>query len=743
MLRRRLAIVLLGAGAALWPATEPAKARPRPIPPEFSAQIRALQAEKAARTQAQRKLSSQLLYAARMRRGLPVAEGISALRTEVEVDAAGRTLVDLRAQATARLLARIVALGGEVVSQVPAARAIRARLPLDALEALAAEPEVERIRPAGRALTRATNVSQGDVAHRAAEARTAFGVDGTGISLGALSDGVDSLASLQASGDLPPGVTVLPGQAGSGSEGTAMLEIVHDLAPGAQLLFATAFTSQASFAANILALRAAGADVIVDDVAYFAEAVFQDDDVAAAADAVVADGSLYITAAGNEGNLNDGTAGVFEGDFVASGDTLSGDPLHDFGGGVTRNEITLDSPFAFTLHWSDPLGGSGNDYDLYLTNKPGNVIFAASTDVQDGNDDPYEEIGSFANDGGRKLIIARAPGAADRYLHLNTNRGRLAIATAGQTGQHAGARGAVSVAAVDVRDAAGAGGVFAGTESVETYSSDGPRRIFYEADGTPITPGNFSATGGELRAKPDLAAADCVATATPGFATFCGTSAAAPHAAAIAALLLDLGASPADARSALTGSALDIEAAGPDRDAGAGIAEALAAATAALPAACENGLDDDGDGLVDAGADPGCDAANDASERSDALVCDDGLDNDGDGFEDFSPTPGTGDPGCADPSGPLENPQCQDGINNDPAQDALIDFDGGVAAGLPLEQQTDPDPQCASAPWSDQEAAPPAIGGGCGIGPELTLLVLGLAALRTRLRRRPRSTTRA
>ena len=695
MRKPQVSILRLAAVTALsfWAASAAAQAAP--IAPELAAQVRALQAEKASRTQAQRKLSSQLLYAARIRRGLPVAAGISALRTEVQVDGAGRTLVDLRAQVRARLLARITALGGEVVSQLPAAHAIRARLPLDALEVLAAEPEVERIRPAGRARTHATNVSEGDVAHRAAEARTAFGVDGTGIAVGVLSDGVGSLASLQASGDLPLGVTVLPGQAGSGSEGTAMLEIVHDLAPGAQLLFATAFTSQASFAANILALRAAGADVIVDDVAYFAEAVFQDDNVAAAVDQVVLDGALYFTAAGNEGNLNDGTAGVFEGDFADSGDTLSGDLLHDFGGGVTLNEVTADSPYAFTLHWPDALGGSGNDYDLYLTNKPGTVIFAASTDVQDGNDDPYEEIGSFANDKGRKLLVTRAPGAADRYLHLNANRGQLAIATAGQTGQHAGARGAVSVAAVDVHDAAGAGGVFAGTESVESYSSDGPRRVFFEADGTPITPGNFTATGGELRAKPDLTAADCVATATPGFATFCGTSAAAPHAAAIAALLLDLSVSPEGARSALMATALDIEAPGPDRDAGAGIAEALAAAIATGPA-CENGLDDDGDGLVD-----------------------------------FSPTPGAGDPGCMGPSSSLENPQCQDGINNDPTQDALIDFDGGVAAGLPPEQQTGPDPQCAGAPWRDLEAAVQ-VSSGCGIGPELTLLLLGFAALRRR-----------
>jgi subtilisin family serine protease len=162
------------------------------------------------------------------------------------------------------------------------------------------------------------------------------------------------------------------------------------------------------------------------------------------------------------------------------------------------------------------------------------------------------------------------------------------MATAGQTSGHSAARDAFSVAAVDVAGAGGAGGVFDGTESVESYSSDGPRRVFYEADGSPITLGDFSSSGGELRQKPDLAAADCVSTATPGFLPFCGTSAAAPHAAAVAALLLELGGgapvTPEDIRDALTGTALDIEAAGTDRDSGAGIVEAFGAAAAiALP----------------------------------------------------------------------------------------------------------------------------------------------------------------
>jgi hypothetical protein len=161
--------------------------------------------------------------------------------------------------------------------------------------------------------------SQGDVAHRADQVR-ALGINGNGIRIGVLSDGVDSLAALQMAGELPA-VTVVPGQAGSGSEGTAMLEIVNDLAPGAQLFFATALNGQANMAANILALAGGSnnCDIIIDDFTYFAEGVFQDDVIARAANTVTAAGALYFSDAANGGNLNDGTSGVWEGDFVDGG----------------------------------------------------------------------------------------------------------------------------------------------------------------------------------------------------------------------------------------------------------------------------------------------------------------------------------------------------------------------------------------------------------------------------------------
>jgi hypothetical protein len=67
-------------------------------------------------------------------------------------------------------------------------------------------------------------------------------------------------------------------------------------------------------------------------------------------------------------------------------------------------------------------------------------------------------------------------------------------------------------------------------------------------------------------------------------------------------------------------------------------------------------------------------------------------------------------------SSSIENPQYQDGTNNDPARENLIDFDGGVAAGLPPGEQTAPDPQCTAA-WLNLEA------GICCLGVEPALLL--------------------
>ena len=146
-----------------------------------------------------------------------------------------------------------------------------------------------------------------------------------------------------------------------------MLEIVYDLAPSASLYFATAYDSPGNFANNIIALKDAGCKVIVDDVGYFNESPFQDDVISQAVNTVTAAGVLYFSSAANSGNKHSGTSGTWEGDYVDGGGgpgQFSAYHLHAFATGVVLNQITLGST-VYNLSWSDPLGGSGNDYDLY------------------------------------------------------------------------------------------------------------------------------------------------------------------------------------------------------------------------------------------------------------------------------------------------------------------------------------------------------------------------------------------
>jgi cysteine-rich repeat protein len=160
-------------------------------------------------------------------------------------------------------------------------------------------------------------------------------------------------------------------------------------------------------------------------------------------------------------------------------------------------------------------------------------------------------------------------------------------------------------------------------------------------------------------------------------------------------------------------------------DDGNGVADDGCSPACQIEDECQNGVDDDGDGRIDYPADPGCSSASDFLETSPSRVCDDGLDNDGDGFVDVPD-----DPGCRSPTSALENPQCQDGANND--GQSGIDFDGGasVNGGVPLDAA---DPQCTAA-WVNSEAPPPPAAG-CGIGPELAVVLALLRRLRMRSRR--------
>lgn len=605
-------------------------------------QIDALAQAKLGLTKTEQKIDSKLLAADKIRRNVPLAAGVSRVATGVTTDKVGRTTVDIKATVSKDVLGKIAALGGSVRDAQPRYGSIRADVPLAGLQALAAMPAVSRVELAQGAMTdhagaspkplskadREAQVrqrvaaalkakaakpaaaapaavtpaigsvtSEGDAAHAADKARTRFKVSGVGVKVCVLSDGVDSLDASVASGDLPPGVDVLPGEAGAGDEGTAMLEIIHDLAPKARLGFATAFTSAESFAQNIRDLRSAGCDIIVDDVIYFAESPFQDGPIAQSVIAVTNDGALYFSSAGNEQNVDDGTAGNWEGDFVSSGQTVGkfAGIAHDFdpGPGVQKvDPLSEDSAGVPTiLQWNDPLGASSNDYDLYALDGAGNVV-AFSNDVQDGTQDPFEALSAPFVPGGARLAVVKFSGA-DRYFQITPFRGRFesnggltGFNTPGVTRGHSAVPAAYSVAAVPAAQAfpreiapgvpnpsGPFPGVYTASQQSETFTSDGPRHVFYNPDGSPITPGNLTSTGGTVRAKPDITAADGVSTSVPGFEQFYGTSAAAPHAAAIAALVMgsNPGITPAEVRTALTSTAIDIEAPGYDRDTGFGI----------------------------------------------------------------------------------------------------------------------------------------------------------------------------
>ena len=180
-----------------------------------------------------------------------------------------------------------------------------------------------------------------------------------------------------------------------------MMQIVHDVAPGAKLAFHTAVESEADFANGIQALVNAGAQVIADDVTYFDEPFFQDGLLAQAANEANAAGVAYFSAAGNSGsNGYDNTAP----DFSTAADRRGRAVLNfDTSGASTTTSLTVNLPalvpgefVSVILQWDQPYvtgapssGGATSQMDLCVASPTGAGLIASPV-----NPDPTVRVRS-------------------------------------------------------------------------------------------------------------------------------------------------------------------------------------------------------------------------------------------------------------------------------------------------------------------------------------------------------------
>jgi len=567
-------------------------------------------------------------YRQAVTRGDAVAGSFTTTRTLTRVSGE-RVAVDAIAGTDGGALAdALTALGAEV--KAVRGLMVSAQVPLSILDAMRFLPQLRFARPV-LAMTRTGSVvSQGDEAQRSDFARSGYEVDGSGLYVGVLSDSFDCLTTGATyaddvnTGDLPDDVEVLD-DLGSGcsDEGRAMAQIVHDVAPGAALGFHSAFNGEADFAQGILDLRNAGADIIVDDVGYYAEPFFQDGVVAQAVDAVVADGAVYFSSAGNSARQS------YEAPFRAGGGyTINGDPVtaHDFDPGTPVDDFQQISCEAgdrilISLQWSNPypsLGGPNPpaaDLDIYLLDGAATTILAGSAAIQRPNgDDPVEIFGYNCTSAETlNLLIALYDGTApDRIKYIDfgtraTTADEYITDSPTSTG-HPNAAGAIATGAAAWFYTPAFG---TNPPLLESFSSAGGVPILFAADGSEIP-------GGELRDKPDVTGPDGGNTTffysdsfadTDTYPNFFGTSASAPHVAAVAALMQQAAGgalSNEDIRTTLKNTAIDIAARhagetlaiGFDNDSGAGLIDAEAAVGAVAVADLSVALSDDADPVV-------------------------------------------------------------------------------------------------------------------------------------------------
>ena len=549
--------------------------------------------------------------------GLPVAVRDAALTRQLRLDGRQRVQVYILVrEVTDDVRRQLEAAGAAIEIASVADRRVQARVPASRLARIAALPFVDFIRLPSYARPHVgAFTTEGDRIHASDLARAENGVDGTGVVVGVISDGIKGLFagdcancapavdSSIATGDLPDaagerrsgmlvassgGITAtsfnsdgdlegLPPRKpkcafdGAGAEGGALLEIVHDLAPGATLRFANADTSLGfNDAVNSLA---AVSDVVVDDLGFYGEPANGQSSVsrntAAALNNPVNRIRTYVTSVGNAADNHYLGLYLDSGVDGRHGKAISNHGnLHRFTAGDSTTDVLDTGPqphnlislpergeAVVILTWDDPGGQSANDYDLFLVRDADGVVVARSVDRQRGASDPIEfvdyinggEAGLFRivvqNVGNRAAprnlnIFAFAPQcaeagplrlAAGRHERMNFNTASRSLSAQSDAG--GSPVSVISVGAI-CSASASAAAVFAGSDAPSESCNDQTHRTiqFYSSRGPTL----------DGRMKPDISAIDGVSIAGAGRfpSPFFGTSAAAPHVAGIAALAL-------------------------------------------------------------------------------------------------------------------------------------------------------------------------------------------------------------
>ncbi len=509
--------------------------------------------------------------------------------------------VDLYVQATSdatQLSSDLTAQGWTVGTIDRNSNVVTVKSPLDRLEALAALPNVRSLRPIDRAIgnTRGVGNNQGVETMRVDTFQQTPNRTGAGQIVGVLSDSISvvggGLASSVQSGDLPAGVRVLvEGPTGSNDEGRAMLELIHDIAPGAGLAFASALgNGQAGFAQSIDALRTvAGATVLVDDIVYFLEPQFQPGVIDQAIERAMNANVPYFSAVGN--TAFDGYESPLR--FVTSGSSQLQD--WDPGAGVdTTLRITVAAGDDLYFQWDNPYDGVmarvTADIDVEIRDTNGTLVDSGISNNLAPNGIPAEIV-TIPTPGTYDITVRYFAGSAlptrikfYSFFGLGLSSVEYVASDQYRTGSsgHGSGVNTISVGAVAFDDAPP---YATGTIVSETFSSAGPQTRIFDSLGNRLVEPIVSQ-------KPDISAIDGVNTSFFGndstadadtLPNFYGTSAAAPNAAAVAALLKQAypGTTVAQLKAALMSSARPVNGAPAgawDVQGGFGLIDTVAAA---------------------------------------------------------------------------------------------------------------------------------------------------------------------